>query len=109
MKYTKQYFIEKFQAIPDEKWCVGILTSKSDPDCHCALGHCGLQVLSLENKVEEAVSLGNLLAPVYKNLHGQTSDFMDHVYEINDSAISLGKTPKQRILNALKLVPDETP
>jgi len=109
MKYTKRYFIDKFQAIHEEKWCVGILTSKLDPECHCALGHCGITTLSTEDETIEAIALGDLLAPVYKQIYGETSDFIDHVYKINDSAKSLGDTPKQRILNALNLVPDETP
>lgn len=35
-----QYFIDKFTAIPDRKWCMGNDTDKSGGR-HCALGHCG--------------------------------------------------------------------
>jgi hypothetical protein len=36
--YTAEYFIRKFEAIPEEKWCVRCLT---DGASSCALGHCG--------------------------------------------------------------------
>lgn len=37
--YDFDFFIEKFSAIPDERWCEGQLTDEHRR--HCALGHCG--------------------------------------------------------------------
>lgn len=41
MNYNADYFIAKFEAIPDEFWYVGNYCSKEDSDRRCALGHCG--------------------------------------------------------------------
>ena len=103
MKYTKKYFIDKFQAIPEEKWTEGILSQEG---CCCALGHCG--VLDLAKPTEEAKELTHLLLPVTKK-YIEPLFAGEIVYYINDSCDELGDTPKQRILNALNLVPDETP
>jgi len=109
MKYTKQYFIDKFQAIPSQEWCEGELTNEFDENCHCALGHCG--VINYKATTDEAYELSKLLMPVYDKLFDEefTQPCNFHTFEINDESSSLGDTPKQRILNALNLVPNETP
>lgn len=88
MNYTREYFINKFEAIPDELWCVGAFTDGAGR--HCAYGHCGAKRYS-EHTIE-GISLRFLLsanvARINDNLHGQYSH--------------LGSTPKERILNALK-------
>lgn len=43
-KFTTEYFIAKFEAIPDEKWAVGRFFLEENPECRCALGHCGYNV-----------------------------------------------------------------
>lgn len=50
MKYTIDYFIQKFNNIPDEKWCVGTFTEDSSKflglitsNKYCAQGHCGVK------------------------------------------------------------------
>jgi len=105
MKYTKQYFIDKFQAIPEEFWIKGNLNITGE--CHCALGHCGVYNLTELN--EEANALSNLLKPVYNSQGMFERTRAEVVFGINDYCDNLGYTPKQRILNALNLVPDETP
>ena len=40
-KYTAQYFIDKFKAIPDEQWCTHNYTNEDGN--HCAYGHCGVR------------------------------------------------------------------
>ncbi len=40
MTYNAAYFIAKFEAIPEEKWCSGYY---SEDDKMCALGHCGAE------------------------------------------------------------------
>lgn len=38
-----QYFIDKFEAIPEEKWCIGSLCNIVGQSC--ANGHCGVRML----------------------------------------------------------------
>lgn len=54
MKYTVDYFIKKFEAIPDEKWCVA--NRYNSLGQKCAHGHCyrGNPNLRNTNKIEEA-------------------------------------------------------
>lgn len=87
-QYTIKWFIRKFEAIPEVKWCI---ESYSGPDGqHCALGHSGM--LGGNRKASnEAHALVGLLGSL-------------QVHKINDGTegyASLGSTPKQRILNAL--------
>lgn len=90
-KYTKEYFIKKFEAIPEEKWCVEYFTAKYDKKCHCALGHCG--------------ETPNHIPPMARKLR-ELFDKKASVVSINDNKTGeynhLGSTPKQRILNFLK-------
>ena len=36
--YNAQHFIDKFTAIPEEKWCIKMFTDEHGR--HCAAGHC---------------------------------------------------------------------
>jgi len=38
--YDANYFIVKFEAIPEGQWHTGDYVNKDDPRCLCALGHC---------------------------------------------------------------------
>ena len=86
------HFIEKFKAIPTDKWTVGMFFSMFDSSKRCALGHCGIK--SFSDSSTEAIQLSELFNK-YLNIE---------VYKINDSS---GKyfynfnTPKERILAAL--------
>lgn len=43
MTYDRAHFIAKFEAIPDERWCVGLLNDVVPGQYllrHCVLGHC---------------------------------------------------------------------
>ena len=105
-KYTKEYFIKKFEAIPEDKWCKTELTSPLDDECHCALGHCGIK--DYDNVMTpEAKALVNILDPIHKKVisYPCMGDYAV-VYEINDGADKLGSTPKERILKALSMVED---
>lgn len=85
-EYTVDYFIHKFSAIPDGKWCVGKLID--DDGRSCAAGHCGFRCgpLPAECKALTAI-LGEGIA----------------VPAINDGVHPRYKqpTPKARILQAL--------
>lgn len=88
-KYTPEYFIAKFEAIPEEKWCMGKYRHAGRS---CALGHCGARPFSPWS--EEAQALYQLV----KDGTGNS------VTSINDSYhyySDLGDTPKERVINAL--------
>lgn len=87
------YFIAKFEAIPDERWTVGRLTD--DEGRHCALGHCG-------DFYPHPISESWTLQKIFKNGPGCAD-----VVELNDGTqytggIELPDTPKARIVTWLK-------
>lgn len=90
MKYNIDYFIKKFTAIPEGKWCTGMYLN--DNDQSCALGHCGVRYTEScgYNKTDEA----NALITIF----GRSGK----VININDFELELGNTPRTRILRALK-------
>lgn len=68
MKYDIQYFIDKFEAIPADKWTRGVVYDVS-MDTYCALGHCGVRDGGKNTgwtKTEEANALEN----IYRNSQG---------------------------------------
>lgn len=100
--FTVDYFIKKIEAIPEDKWCEGVLYK--DNKC-CASGHCGLkkeevnddgQLISTDNN--EFLSLARLLISVTKHY-----DLYEAVWNLNDGFVSKydQNHPKQRVLSAL--------
>ncbi len=91
MIYDKEYFIKKFEAIPEEEWCVGGFSDGLG--AFCALGHCGCLNGYQTN---EGLSLRLLIS--HNNSFG--------IVRLNDGSISevykYGNTPKMRIINFLK-------
>lgn len=90
-KFTKEYFIEKFEAIPEENWITGKLVHPTKPGCHCALGHCGVREDNFGSWVEtqESKALNKILGREAWYINDALSDRKNH-------------TPKARILSALK-------
>jgi hypothetical protein len=88
-QYNKRYFLEKFKAIPESKWCVDNFTNFNGQ--RCALGHCGA---GTHNATDESFALRCLLPC--------------SVAAINDGEVARfhQPTPKQRIIAALELLPD---
>ncbi len=86
-KYSVDWFIKEFEKIPASKWIVGSLKD-SYGNC-CAIGHC---VYTLKNAGNANTKLMLLFA---KNL--DRGPMM-----INDNGYKGLKTPKGRILRALK-------
>lgn len=84
MENTVSYFIKKFEAIPEDKWCAGYDTNS---DKRCAYGHCG-------GASEEAVGLLRLFRLLSINISpvGVNDGFVPQYQQ---------PTPKQRILAAL--------
>jgi hypothetical protein len=93
--YDVDYFIKKFEAIPDSE--IGVLSL----DNKCALLYCGARVSSRGNYIltKESAALVKILAPISP----KTSDPGSTVWNINDGNHYGYKqrTPKQRILAAL--------
>lgn len=90
MTYDRDYFIKKFESIPDEQWYVGNYTNE-DRTAFCAYGHCGEYGLT-DPFTKEATALQYLL---------------EDAHLINDGLNGynrLGITPKERILNALRAI-----
>lgn len=100
MEYTIDYFIDKFQKIPDDKWMVGGL---GEFDKNCAMGFCG-GYSSMETQQ---------LASMFMSWHNRYTYLVSwepvrYVYTVNDNLSINGKcyfdsdtTPKARILAAL--------
>lgn len=109
--YTVDYFIEKFEAIPEEKWTTGELVREGG--CMCVLGHCGLSdpVKDYVNPTAEALALGNILLQ-HDRIKARTREdisegpAIEACWQLNDSGHDIygftEPTPKQRILAALR-------
>lgn len=95
---TIEYFIEKFEAIPEDQWCVGRFVNEAGQKS--ALGHCG-------HKLERVVYPNG-----YSLIHRRTpeSSALEEIFNkngmmitaINDGHGHIGPTPKERVLTALR-------
>ncbi len=100
--YTIDYFINKFEAIPDSRWVTG---SFENLGRHCANGHCGVSNENYMSPPCEALFLAEILSPLKKEywiVIGDSPIFSVTV-SINDGFTPEYQqpTPKQRILAAL--------
>lgn len=86
--YTVDYFIEKFEKIPDEKWLIGEFGDGAGS--HCALGHCGM------GKDWAYTNESRALVGVFHSCPYDVEDVNDGI------PVEYGHTPKERILNALR-------
>lgn len=86
MIYDVDYFISKFEAIPEEKWIVGNYT---DGYGCCALGHCGIVASETTKEADSLVTLFILLNTAIPPIND------------NHDARYCQHTAKQRILAAL--------
>lgn len=95
-EYNIEYFIEKFSAIPEDRWAMGTVLSENRS---CALGHCGVRVAesgTAYTSTEEADALVKIFGGADKLNFGI-------VWRVNDNCVDIrwGDTPKERILNKL--------
>lgn len=82
--------IKKFEAIPEEKWCVGEFISE-DPSVRCAMGHCNSNSLYLTAEGQHLmICLEGMAMAINDNHAGMFSH--------------LGDTPRERVLSALEMV-----
>lgn len=97
--YTVDYFINKFESIPEDKWRTGSVVVFDGATC--AAGHCGGYVhVSFETSC-----LASVLHDWYVKRRGVSpNDKNEIVYDINDAFYpfrELASTPKERMLAAL--------
>lgn len=90
-KYTANYFLKKFNAIPEEKWTTGSY-SRSTGGKKCALGHCRETVdrSTMESRALRALFYRALVVGIIT-----TNDTKMYFTE---------PTPKQRVMSALTLI-----
>jgi hypothetical protein len=94
MKYSIDYFIKKFSAIPSRKWTTAVYSDAFGRSC--ALGHCGAGArkhgLSISRRhTSESKAL--------LRIAGST------IIAVNDNSLffgHLGKSPRTRVVNYLK-------
>jgi len=91
MTYDIDYFIKKFEAIPEELWTTDLYVDQDDETKRCALGHCGCAEFSERNP--EADTLFELFVEAGMRVP-RVNDGCDPRFS--------QPTPKQRILAALK-------
>lgn len=98
MIYDVNYFIKKFEAIPEDLWITGLYYSL-DRSGFCALGHCGVTKIE---RTEEADALESLFISNLRDIQ-KVHIKLRLVTSINDGLIDKYNqpTPKKRILAAL--------
>ena len=96
-KYTKQYFLDKFTAIPEGEIGSNGLINR------CVLYHLGVTADKKGKYVmtDEAIALADLLG------YEGPSTRSHFLWSINDNAQFTNTTPKKAILEALKKVVDK--
>ncbi len=97
-KYNALYFINKFEAIPESKWCTDRF---QNGETFCALGHCGSTYSNHSSPIESFKLL--TLFRAYSFSVTKINDGEYDTWNIIDTTM-FGKTPKERILNALYLI-----
>lgn len=107
MAYTVDYFLDKFEKIPEEHWCMGrfAFTNDKGESVHCVMGHCGELSYSPGGYSwgEEAQALNIHLQQQAVTINDGGTIYYD-VRDENITADIFGNTPKKRILKALQLV-----
>lgn len=87
-KYTINYFIKKFKAIPEKFWITH--TFKHETGARCALGHCGMQ------NADQGTPEGEALKNIFQ-VNGYS------IFRVNDSQeVFTQETPRARVLAALR-------
>lgn len=105
-KYTVDYFLKKFRAIPPSGWGE-VLLFNYHSGSKCALGHCG--VGNSNNLTPEATALVKLCKTLYTPYQIDQMDSTEPVWSLNDGGKQARKqfpqkTPRGRMLAALRLI-----
>lgn len=91
MIYNVDYFIKKFEAIPEDRWTTGMY--EDEGGAKCALGHCNFHITG---QGQEGNDLYTMVT-----VHGNLNEFS--VLCVNDGLCEKYQqpTPKQRVLALL--------
>ena len=105
--YTLDYFIQKFEAIPEDNWSVGYI---GHDGYRCALGHCGVREVKDKSTLPERdKDYGWLMTEeAYALADVAFGGLIDKIWKLNDRAEDKGTTPKSRILNHLYSLKERT-
>lgn len=110
MEYTVDYFINFFNSIPEDKWCINLFDDHSGR--HCANGLLGVTNIHLPNPASSA--LQKIAAPLeihwgQPKRRGETVTDIGEGYSTKIATINNGNTeeyqqwgPKVRVLAALR-------
>lgn len=96
-EYTLEYFIKKFEAIPEEKWTTGEFVDRDG--CMCAYGHCGRT--QSNNGTKESDALAELILKLDEVMPRHLANVNDGMFGTESQ---YGSTPKQRVVNYLKSI-----
>ena len=97
--YDADYFLNKFRAIPEEKWIRGTYGAGGPDEPHCALGHCGMRRKNDGSfDSSEAIALRDIFRGHFP-VHEVNDGFIPHLFP-QDS-------PKERILAALQFIKEK--
>lgn len=98
--YTMDYFINKFSAIPEDQWCIGVTTDTAGR--HDVWGHCGEEEEGLAT--DEGAALFRMVAG--RLILSNVNDGEDDGFTMNNL---WGATPRKRIIAALVSIKKERP
>jgi len=101
-----EYFIKKFESIPDDHWCVNHFVNPENINQMCALGHCG-------ERLDDPPPLpgANYFNDEAHQLKALFHSISYNIRDVNDGTFGcegLGKTPKERVLKVLRLIKSTT-
>lgn len=92
--YAAQYFIDKFEGIPEEEWCEMLYTDFRGR--HCVLGHCGMRSIGKSDGIALSTPEATGISVLFD------AAAIGDIVNINDGKEDRypQPTPKQRILAA---------
>jgi len=80
--YDVDYFIQKFEAIPEEKWTAGMYYNSETEAC-CVLGHCGDRIEVNGGGSREWCALKVIFNNISANPVRVNDDVLEKVYRKN--------------------------
>ena len=93
--YSIDYFIDKLSKIPEEQWCTGAF--QRSKHMRCALGHCG-------ETNDRSTPEGEALRVLFGKCVTSIVSVNDGELFSAEALALAAPTPKERILNALRVI-----
>lgn len=99
MNYDAKYFLNKFEAIPEERWTTGSYNNGHGQSC--ALGHC----FEWGQFFSKVMPDKDQLVKLFEHHNMNIIDANDGNYNGGDiTYCEFGDSPKERVINALALI-----